>query len=121
MAAVTITPWGRLFGIEPVEVLTNYNPGSTPTTYNLSLAAYVPVGTRAVQLSMQGTATVDTFVAFRKTSGSVDVAKGSIQNAAGQGAVTGLVELDANYTCDLYFATSNPSSVYVTLSAGAIP
>lgn len=121
MAMTTTTAWGRMFGIGPVEVLTNYNPGSTPTTYNLDLSAYVPAGTKAVQLSMQGTASNDWKVAFRKTGNSVDSVKGYQANTGGVGNCSGWVELDSSYTCDLYFENSDIAEIYVNLSAGAIP
>ncbi len=124
MANVATTPWGRPFGIGPVEVLSNYNPGSTPTTYTLSLAAYTPKGTKAAQLWMRGfvTGVGNADMQIRKTSGSVPF-------AADRAATTsdtiltcgGWIELDVNRACDLYFSHLAFSAVYVWLSAGMIP
>jgi len=123
MAAPATTPWGRAFGIGPVAVLSNYDPGSTPTTYNLDLAPYTPKGTKAVQLSMRGyngSGTTRYEMGIRKTGGSVNVLETQAAHISG-GSVHGWIELDANRTCDLWFEHADWVTVYVYLSAGMIP
>ena len=98
----------------PVEVVGNYNPGSTPTTYNVSFSAYVPAGTKAVYVdSYCQSTTAGHYFQFLKTG--VTWLGQDIQVANQNIHLAGIVPLDASLTLDTWFSNAAISGFYLEL------
>lgn len=114
MANVTTTDWGTKKGIAPVLVY-NTAPGGAGTV-TLSVAAYVPKGTRAATIHIRDwvAAAAGRTGTARATGGSIDYVRAITQVANTGINALGDVPLDASYQFDLVFnAAATALKVYV--------
>jgi hypothetical protein len=117
MPYVAMNCWGPWQRIARTLVLNAYNPLATPTTYNLSVAAYVPVGTVAVGgFGYLISSAADDGCGIRETGSSDSVAAQYTQVANIRNWFSFEVQLDASGTFDVYASHLNISNITLYLT-----
>lgn len=95
-----------------IEIVTNANPGAAGAI-TVSVAAYVPMGTKAIEGWFQMSSSVaGDYLAVRETGGTLDcdVCRCQVANVVSDGHF--FILLDANRTFDYYASHANIHSVY---------